>query len=390
MLTAITNAKIYGPGLLFEKGSVLFDKEGIKYVGEAVPGNFVVERTIDGTGCSLTPGLIDAHVHVTMDADPDPSQKLQDPDATIALRGARNALHALKAGFTTLRDMGAKNYTDIALRNAINQGIVPGPRMLVSGKCICMTGGHGWMMGREVDSPDEARKAAREQLRATADVIKIMATGGVMTPGVEPGVAQLTLEEMAAAITEAVKAGKKTATHAQGSQGIKNAVLAGIHSVEHGFYLTEEICRLMIERGTYLVATLAAPHWIIEHGVAAGVPEWAVDKAKRSGEAHINSFRLALKEGVSIAMGTDAGTPFNVHGKNAFELELMVRFGMSPEDTLAAATVRSAELLGLNNIGRIATGMAADLLLLEKDPMADISTFQTGIRLVIKNGEVVA
>lgn len=389
MLTAITNVEIYAPDLLPDSTVVVFDKTSIKYVGSALPEEYAAELIIDGTGCSLIPGLIDSHVHITMDPDPDPWPKLQESDAMIVLRGSRNALTTLRSGFTTLRDMGAKNHVDIALRNAIRQGLVPGPRLLVSGRCLCMTGGHGWMMGREVDSPDEARKGAREQLKATADIIKIMATGGVMTPGVEPGAAQLTYEEMAAAVAEAVKAGKKTATHAQGATGIRNAVLAGISSVEHGFYLTEEICALMRERGTYLVATLAAPHWIIEHGEAAGIPAWAVDKAKRSSEAHIESFRLAMREGVPIAMGTDAGTPFNVHGKNAFELELMVRYGMPPADALASATTRAADLLGLTDVGAIAPGMAPDMVLIDGNPVQDIRLLQTSIRTVIKNGTII-
>ncbi len=389
MLTAITNVNIYAPEFLDNQSVVVFDQTGIKHVGVDIPDHLDVKLYIDGSGCSLTPGLIDSHVHITMDPDPDPWPKLQESDAMISLRGAKNALQSLRAGFTTLRDMGAKNHVDIALRNAIRQGLVPGPRLLVSGKCLCMTGGHGWMMGREVDSPDEARKGAREQLKATADVIKIMATGGVMTPGVEPGAAQLTYEEMAAAVSEAVKAGKKTATHAQGSTGIRNAVLAGISSVEHGFYLTEEICDLMRQRGTFLVATLAAPHWIIEHGESAGIPAWAVEKARHSSAAHVESFRLAMREGVPIAMGTDAGTPFNAHGKNAFELELMVRYGMSPSDALASATVRAAELLGLADIGRIATGMAADMILVEGDPIEDIRLLQSSIRTVIKNGTII-
>ncbi|HSL93604.1 MAG TPA: amidohydrolase family protein, partial [Bacillota bacterium] len=167
MLTAISNVKIYAPQLHDDCSVVVFDENGIKHVGSDIPAQFEVDLHIDGSGCSLTPGLIDSHVHITMDPDPDPWPKLQESDAMIVLRGARNALSTLTSGFTTLRDMGAKNHVDIALRNAIRQGLVPGPRLLVSGKCLCMTGGHGWMMGREVDSPDEARKGAREQLKAT-------------------------------------------------------------------------------------------------------------------------------------------------------------------------------------------------------------------------------
>lgn len=390
MLRAIKNARVLTPQGYLENGVVVFDRAGIEHVGYAWPENFQVNEIVDAAGAVLLPGLIDTHVHITMDPDPNPWVKMNDSDALIALRGANNARSTLQAGITTVRDLGAKNYTDVALRTAINTGVAVGPYMLVAGKCICMTGGHGWMMGREVDSPDEARKAAREQLKAGADVVKIMATGGVMTPGVEPGAQQLTEEEMAAAIAEARKAGKKTATHAQGASGIKAAIRAGISSVEHGFYLDEEACEMMVSRGVYLVPTLVAPYWIVERGVEAGIPPYAVEKAKRSQEAHLESFSRARSFGVPIAMGTDAGTPFNVHGKNAFELELMVRAGMTNIEAINCATVHAADLLGIaEQTGSIQIGKRADLVLVEGDPLADIRVLQHGIKTVYKAGEPV-
>ena len=387
MYTAITNARVVIPHGVLERGTVVFDRDGITYVGDSLPSSYQPVTIIDGTGHTLTPGLIDSHIHITMEPDANPWLRMNDSDALIALRAARNAKATLSAGFTTVRDLGAKNYIDLSLRDAIQQGVVQGPRMLAAGKCICMTGGHGWMMGREVDSPDEARKAAREQLKAGADVIKIMATGGVMTPGVEPGAQQLTREEMAAAIIEAVKAGKKTATHAQGRTGIMEAVLAGIHSVEHGFSLDEELCEEMVTRGVYLVPTLVAPHWIVEKGVSAGIPVWAVDKAKASQEEHLKSFELAIRSGVRVAMGTDAGTPFNRHGQNALELELMVRSGLSTRQAIDSATVAAADLLGISDItGDLTQGKRADLVLVEGDPLQDIRLLQTNIVKVWKDG----
>jgi len=389
MFTAITNVKVVLPQDVLERGTVVFDGKGIIYVGEGLPAEYQGAEQIDGTGCTLLPGLIDAHIHITLPADANPMEGLNEPDALIALRAAQNAKSTLAAGFTTVRDLGAKNFIDLALRDAIKTGVTKGPRILAAGKCICMTGGHGWNMGREVDSPDEARKAAREQLKAGVDVMKIMATGGVMTPGVEPGAQQLTREEMAAAITEAVKAGRKTATHAQGRTGIMEAVLAGIHSVEHGFFLDEELCTEMVKRDVYLVPTLAAPYWIVKKGVEAGIPAWAVEKAKRSQEAHIKSFQLAVRSGVKIAMGTDAGTPFNAHGKNALELELLVNTGLSARQAINAATTAAAELLGLEDIGAIAAGKRADLVLVKGDPLQDVRVLQTNVIKVWKCGELV-
>ncbi|MDP3486688.1 MAG: amidohydrolase family protein [Bacillota bacterium] len=390
MYTAITNARVIVPHGVLERGTVVFSQDGIAYVGDFLPSEYQPVTTVDGTGKTLMPGLIDAHVHITMEPDANPWLRMNDSDALIALRAARNAHATLAAGFTTVRDLGAKNYIDLSLRDAIKQGVVQGPHMLAAGKCICMTGGHGWMMGREADSPDEARKAAREQLKAGADVIKIMATGGVMTPGVEPGAQQLTREEMAAAISEAVKAGKKTATHAQGRTGIMEAVLAGIHSVEHGFYLDAELCEEMVRRGVYLVPTLVAPYWIVEKGIEAGIPVWAVDKAKASQEAHLKSFELAVQSGVKVAMGTDAGTPFNRHGKNALELELMVKSGLSPRQAIESATLAAADLLGISNLtGDITQGKRADLVLVEGDPLQDIKLLQTSIVKVWKDGVLI-
>lgn len=386
MYTTITDVRVVLPHGVLERGTVVFNGDGIVHVGQALPAEYQLLETIDGSNHTLIPGLIDTHIHMTMGADPDPWVRMNETDALIALRAAKNARTTLQAGFTTIRDLGAKNYIDLALRDAIRQGVTLGPSMLVAGKCICMTGGHGWMMGREVDSPDEARKAAREQLKAGVDVIKIMATGGVMTPGVEPGAQQLNRDEMAAAISEAVKAGKKTATHAQGRTGIMEAVLAGIHSIEHGFYLDEALCAEMVARGVYLVPTLVAPYWIVEKGVSAGIPVWAVEKAKGSQEAHLKSFELAVKCGVKIAMGTDAGTPFNQHGRNAFELELMTRAGFTPRQAIDATTTAAADLLGLTDRGEITTGKRADLVLVKGDPLQDIRLLQTGIAKVWKQG----
>src|SRR6056297_627025 len=333
-------------------------------------------KSVDLSGKYIMPGLINSHVHITMEPVGDPSSILRnESDALTSLRGAANLKKTLNSGTTFFRDLGGPNGIDIDLRNAVSKKMIEGPEFLAAGKVVCMTGGHGWMTGREADGPLETRKAAREQLKAGADVVKVMATGGVMTEGVEPGSPQFTTEEMAAAIEEAHKAGKKTATHAQGATGIKNAINAGIDSIEHGFYLDDEIIDMMKERGVFLVATLVAPYFIVEHGKDGGIPEYAVKKATDTMEAHKNSFIKAYKSGVKIAMGTDSGTPYNDHGSAPHEVKLMIEYGMDPMDALVASTKASAECLGiLDKYGTIEKDKFADFLVLDKNPVENIDT----------------
>ena len=380
---------IDGTGQAWEKAVLIIEEGKVVAAGGTVTIPEGAE-VVDLTGKTLLPGLIDAHVHLCMDPVADPMTLIMgESDANTTLRAVRNAEITLKNGVTTVRDMGGKNYIDLDIRDAIAKGSISGPRMLVSGKLLCMTGGHGWAMGLEVDSEAEARKGARQQLKRGVDLVKIMATGGVMTPGVEPGSPQLTEEEMRAAIFEANKAGRKTATHAQGTTGIQNAIRAGISSIEHGFYLDEETVEMMIERDVYLVATLAAPYWIVVHGRDAGIPEHAVAKSEMAMEDHSKSFELAYKSGVKIAMGTDSGTPFNEHGKNAFELKMMVDRGMSPMEAILAATKAGSELLGVDReVGTLEPGKQADLLVVDGDPLADITNL-SNVYQVYKGGKLV-
>jgi imidazolonepropionase-like amidohydrolase len=277
-------------------------------------------------------------------------------------------------GVTTIRDMGGPDGIDLALRDAVASGLIVGPRMRVSCRCVCMTGGHGWRAGREADGPEEVRRAAREQLKAGADQFKIMASGGVMTPGVDPGAAQYTEEEMSAGIEEAHKAGRMAATHAQGKQAILNAVRAGIDTIEHGFYVDEEVAALMVEKNVYFVPTLAAVHNIVANGVKGGVPAYAVKKAEKIHALHRDNLIKAKAAGVVIGMGTDAGTPFNAHGKNLQELELLVKAGFSPTEALIAATKTAAEVIGMkDDLGMLEAGRLADLVVCIGDPTKDVS-----------------
>lgn len=341
-------------------------------------------------GKVVMPGLINSHVHITMEPVGDPFSLLMSESlAKTALRGVANLKKHLLAGTTYFRDLGAPGGVDLALRDSVNEGLIQGPEFLASCKVVTMTGGHGWPMGREADGPNETMKAAREQLKAGADVIKIMATGGVMTEGVEPGSPQLSMEEMKAAVTEAHKAGKKTASHAQGTEGIKNAILAGIDSIEHGIFLDDETIELMIEKGVYLVPTLVAPYFIVEYGVEAGVPKQAVDKSEMVMGSHMESFRKAHEAGVKIAMGTDAGTPFNFHHAAPHELKLMMDCGMTAMEALVSSTKISAELLGIDEeYGTLEAGKFADFLVLDENPLDNMDTL-LDINSVYKFGELV-
>ncbi len=384
---------ITGDGRVLNRGAVLIKGERITKVAEAdIPIPRGAEK-MDLSGRTLLPGLIDAHVHLCLDGSPNPLEAAKRGGAAlVALKAAGHARQTLLAGVTSVRDMGGMEGVDLALRDAINQKVILGPRMKASARPVCMTGGHGWEFGREADGPDEVRKAAREQIRAGADIVKLMATGGVMTRGVEPGSAQLTEEEMRAGIEEAHKAGRQTATHAQGTEGILNALKAGIDSIEHGFFLTEEAIALMVHRGVALVPTLAAVHFIVAEGLEAGIPDFIVEKARRVQAAHIKSVRLAKEAGVKIAMGTDAGTPFNLHGRNLKEVELMNQIGFSPIEAISATTSVAAEILGWGQeLGTIEQGKLADLVVVDGDPLQDLSLLSEAdkISLVMKGGVVV-
>lgn len=390
----------------FYKGANLIDGTGTEPLHDAgflVDGKEIVQvgkvedfkldsdvDVVDLTGKTVMPGMINCHVHITMEPVGDPMSIMTKESSTkAALRGVANLKKQLKSGVTYFRDLGAPGGADLDLRNAVREGLVEGPDFQVAGKVITMTGGHGWFMGRECDGLDEVRKATREQLKAGVDVIKIMATGGVMTPGVEPGSPQLTIEEMTVAVDEAHKAGKKTATHAQGTTGIKNAVLAGIDSVEHGIFLDDEVIGLMIQKNVYLVPTLAAPFQIVENGVTAGIPEFAVKKSKDIMDIHFESFKKALKAGVKIAMGTDAGTPLNLHDQTAMELKLMVKGGMTPMEAIVSSTKTGAGLLGIEEkYGTLQVGKAADFLVLKENPLDNLDTLYD-IESVYKGGRLV-
>jgi imidazolonepropionase-like amidohydrolase len=347
------------------------------------------ESVVDGGGRTVLPGLVNCHVHLTADGAPDLFAQVAGDTVPVAtLRAARSAWTTLQSGVTTVRDCGAADDIVVELAKEIARGAVPGPRVQAAGRVITMTGGHGHFIGREADGPDEVRKATRAEIKAGAAVIKVMATGGVLTPGVTPTQTALLPEELAVVAQEAHNSGRRVTTHAIGRAGIHNALLAGIDSVEHGFYFDDELLELAIDQGTFLVPTMLAVDGIVRNGRALGIPGWVVDKAESEAAQQRESFAAAVTSGMRIAAGTDAGTPFNAHGDLARELALMVQHGLTPMQALVAATSGAAQNLGLDGeIGTLEVGKLADLVLVDGDPVADIAA--TGrVVLVVKDGVV--
>lgn len=387
--------------------AVLIEDNIIRAVGRRqeieLPGAEATE--IDAGGGTILPGFIDTHVHLMLEGI-DLIRIMTTPFSFNFYKAIDNMRRTLWAGVTSVRDAGG---ADAGLKQAVEQGLVMGPRMQISITVLTITGGHGdqWMRsgieffllpvypgnpdGR-CDGPEEVRKKVREVLRAGADIIKVCSTGGVLSPTDHPDYTQFTPEELGIMVQEAAyRRGVKVMAHAQGTEGIKNAVRAGIHSIEHGIYLDDEAIELMLENGTYLVPTLLAPVGVLEAGEATGtMPEWGVRKAREAVLAHRESIAKAYAAGVKIAMGTDcAVTP---HGTNLRELGLMCDIGMSPMDVLLASTKVAAECLGWEAlVGTVEANKLADIVVSRTDPLRDIHSLQDtdNIVLVMKDGQVV-
>ena len=396
MTIAIRHIRILdGRGHKLERGTLVIDGDRILAIGPdqtvRVPKG---AQRVDGRGLTILPGLIDCHVHFCLGAEADVVAAVEgESSAVTLLKAAELARRTLRAGFTTVRDVGFRDHAVFALKRAIEAGLTPGPRILTAGLAICMPGGHARFIGREADGVEAVRAAVRDQLAAGAEVIKVIASGGVLTPGTSPDQAQMTVEELSAAVEVAATHGRHVAAHAHGASGMKNALRAGVHSIEHATLMDDEAAAMMTQRGVYMVPTLSALATTAACPTGCGIPDSARSKAKNMVKQHEKSFRAAVRRGVPIALGTDAGTPFNHHGENAQELERMVALGMTPMDAIMTSTSAAARLLRLSDeIGTIEVGKRADLLLVEGNPLRNIGLLlkQEQIVGVMQRGRFVA
>lgn len=351
---------------------------------------------VDLSDATVLPGLIDAHVHLTNSEQMQGYRRLERSAIRAALFGANAANRTLEAGFTTVRNLGARQFGDIALRDAIDDGDIPGPRMLASGPPLGITGGHcdSNLLPPEfqeradgvADGPWEVRQQVRENVKYGADVIKFCATGGVLSKGTTLGARQYTGEEMQAIVDEAHTLGLKVAAHAHGIEGIKAAILAGVDSVEHASILDEDAINLAVERGTVFVMDVYVSDFILESGEKTGILPESLAKEREVGQLQRDSFRQAHEAGVPMAFGSDAGV--YPHGLNGRQLAYMVRYGMSPMEAIQAATLRAAELLGWSDrVGALSTGYFADLIAVAGDPIEDVRLLENVV-FVMKGGEI--
>ena len=382
-------------GRILTNQQIVIEGEKIVSVGPAasVPAG---AKVINLPNSTVLPGLIDAHTHLTGDNSKLGYDALGISTPREALIGAKYAKITLEAGFTTVRNVGASGFSDVALRDAINDGDVPGPHMIVSGPPLGITGGHcdenllpsefHYDADGVADGIPAVQHKVRENIKYGADVIKICATGGVMSKGDDPNASQYTLEEMKAIVADAHRLGRKVAAHAHGAQGVAWASEAGVDSIEHGHLMDDNSIATLKKNGTYLVPTLYLTEWWMENISHMKAPEYLLAKMKQVSAVAENNAQKAIKAGVKIGLGTDAAV--YPHGLNAHELAVYVKLGMTPLQAIQSATINDADLLGWSDkIGTLESGKFADIIAVDGDPLQDIKTLQH-VRFVMKSGKI--
>jgi imidazolonepropionase-like amidohydrolase len=380
-----------------KKGQEILVENGvIKEVGPDLVAP-VGARIVDLSAKTVLPGLIDVHTHVTSQPEDYYADRFRRSPIDVAVTAHVYARRTLEAGFTTLRVVGSPEYVDVALRNAIDAGKFVGPRLKVAGLAIGSTGGHADLTGFSpylkferfsgvADGVEAVRKLVRQNVKFGADLIKMIASAGVLSEEESVGAPQYSFEEMKAICVEAAMWGRKVAAHAHGTEAIKLAVAAGVASIEHGSLIDDEGIRMMKERGTYLVSDVYNDDWILAEFAKMGYPEKIIEKERKVGRLQRENFQKAVKAGVKQAYGTDAGV--YPHGMNAKQFAHMVRWGMTPMQAIQSATVNAADLLGWPMVGVIAPGKYADLVAVDGDPLKDVTLLEK-IPFVMKGGEVV-
>jgi len=397
-VTVIHAGKLFDPesGRLLEHPAVVIAGNRIESVGTGTVAAPADARVIDLGDATLLPGFIDVHTHLTSDAGGSGYEGLGVSVPRSALTGVKNARLTLLAGFTTVRNVGAEGYADVALRDAINAGDVIGPRMQASGPPLGITGGHcdsnllapefHYSAGGAADGVEAVMHRVREEIKYGADVIKFCASGGVFSKGDNPLLEQYSPPEMQALIAESHRLGRKVATHAHSALAIKDAVRAGVDSIEHGIFLDQEGIALMKEHGTFLVPTSYPLFWFEEHAPSMHMPPWVMEKAAIIIPAAKKNMAVAFRSGVRVALGTDAGV--YPHGQNGGEFWSMVELGLTPVQALQAGTVNAAELMGWSDrVGVVRKGMLADLVAVRGNPLGDVRLLQH-VQFVMKDGVI--
>lgn len=405
-ITFLKNVDVWrGEGAQIDRGFSILMQDG--KIAELAPADVLVvpegARTIDCTGATAIPGLADIHVHLTTNSDmgtvvDNATYRALVSGSEKLLHGLRNGLRALAAGFTTLRVMGHRDGGDVELGAFINRGLLPGPRLMVAPWVISMTGGRGDLFyprawpRQDLDTADgveECRRVVRTQLKMGADFIKFTASAGLLSAGDKVHWPNYTVDEMKVMVSEAHDYDMRVAAHAHSTEGIKRVLAAGVDTLEHGSFLDDVCIETMLKQGTYLVPTMSISDFILRNGARSGARSDGIEKMKTAREIKVRNIKKAMDAGVKIAMGTDASGNLCPFGENARELEIYVEMGMTPLAALETATVRAAEALGrTGELGRIAKGGVADVVVLNENPLEDIYVLrrEKGIRAVFKDG----